>query len=284
MSASGPRWWFPAVPLTRVAWLRLAVYLFVFLDVLVTTSWVRAHAHVPAALHQPLALGRLLDLPAPDHVVVPALMVALLAAAGVAATGRLPRSAGAAVFVLYLWWMLVAFSYGKVDHDRFAFLVALAVLPTVGAARRGDGRRDEGAGWALRSIQVAVVATYFLSAVAKVHIVGPEWVTSTVLERAFARRGTVLGDALMGSHELLVAFQAVILVLEFASPLLLVPGRTRRAGVALAAGFHLMSFATIGIIFLPHLLCLAAFLPLERLDGRVAALRRRRRAVVDPAV
>jgi hypothetical protein len=32
-----------------------------------------------------------------------------------------------------------------------------------------------------------------------------------------------------------------------------------------AAGFHLLTFATIRIIFLPHLLCLAAFLPLERL-------------------
>jgi len=268
-------WWFPAVPVGRVAWLRTLAYSFLFVDVFVTTAWVRAHAHVPEALHQPLALGRFLSLPAPDHTVVWLVLVSLLVSAVVAASGRLPRLAGGAVFVLYLWWMLIAFSYGKVDHDRFAFLVALAVLPTVGRAQRGDGREHEGAGWALRSIQVAVVATYLLSAVAKLRYVGPEWVTSTVLERAMARRGTVFADLLTGSHELLVVFQFLILTLELASPLMLLDGRIRRVGVVLAAGFHLMSFATIGIIFLPHLLCLTAFVQLERLDAVVVRLRQR---------
>jgi hypothetical protein len=49
----------------------------------------------------------------------------------VGATGRAPRLLGWTIFVLYFEWMIIAMSYGKVDHDRFAFLVALAVLPTV---------------------------------------------------------------------------------------------------------------------------------------------------------
>ena len=55
------------------------------------------------------------------------------------------------------WWMLVAMSYGKVDHDRFAFLVALAVLPTVRRARHGDRSLNESAGWAIRVTQIAVI-------------------------------------------------------------------------------------------------------------------------------
>jgi hypothetical protein len=276
-------WWTAPAPRARVAWLRLLVYPFVFVDVLLTTSWVRHHAHVPAELHQPLALGRFLGLPAPDHLLVGALLVGLLVAAAVAATGRLPRLAGWAVFALYLWWMLVAFGYGKVDHDRFAFLVALAVLPTVGRAGRRDRVHDEGAGWALRSIQVAVAATYFLSALAKLRYVGPEWATSTILERAIARRGTDLGALLTEVPELLVVAQVLILGLELLAPLMLLEGRFRRVAVPLAAGFHLSSFATIGIIFLPHLVCLAAFLPLERLGERGRAAEARRLDVPNPA-
>lgn len=261
-------WWFAPTPLARVAWLRLLVYPFVFVDVLVTTSWVRLHGHVPNALHEPLALGRLLDLPAAGPVLVPLLLLALLGAAAAAATGRLPRVTGGLVFALYLWWMLIAFSYGKVDHDRFAYLVALAVLPTVGCARTVDRRSTEAAGWALRCIQVAVVATYALSAVAKLRYVGPEWMTSSILLRAIARRGSALADPLMDHPGLLVVAQVGIVAFELASPLLLRSGKVQHLGLALAAAFHVATFVAIRIIFLPHLVCLAAFLPLERLGWR----------------
>ena len=261
------RWRWPSVPRARVAWLRLLVYPFVFVDVFVTTSWVQLHGHVPASLHQPLALGRALGLPAPSRPLVTALLVVLLSSAAVAASGRLPRLAGGLVLVAYLWWMLVAFSYGKVDHDRFAFLVALAVLPTVGPASRHDRQPDEAAGWAVRCIELAVVATYLLAAVAKMRLVGPEWVTSSVLLWAIARRGSFLADPLMDLPAVLTAMQAGIVAFEAASPLLLLGGRVRRIGVALAAAFHVVTFVGIRIIFLPHVVCLAAFLPLERLGG-----------------
>ncbi len=160
------RWWYPPVPRAWAAWLRLLAGAFVWVDVLVTNPWVREHGSVPGALHQPLLLGRLLALPTPTEAVVGALVVSLHIVAALFAAGRLPRAAGAALALLYLWWMLVAFSYGKVDHDRYAFLVLLAVLPTAGAARRGDREPSEAVGWALRCTQVAVVATYLLSAVA----------------------------------------------------------------------------------------------------------------------
>ncbi len=284
MSRAGPsgrgaslldRWRWAPVPRARIAWLRLLVYPFVFVDVLLTTPWVRSHGHVPGVLHQPLALGRALGLPAPGPTLVTVLLVALLGSAAVAAAGRLPRLAGWLTFALYLWWMLVAFGYGKVDHDRFAFLVALDVLPTVGRASRHDQVGDEAAGWAVHCIQLAVVATYLLAAVAKLRFVGPEWVTSTVLLRAIARRGSSLAEPLTDLPWLLVAVQAGIVLLELASPLLLRPGRVQRVGVRVAASFHVVTFLAIRIIFLPHVVCLAAFLPLERLGrggARVHAL------------
>lgn len=264
-------WLFSPVPRARVAVLRLLVYPFVFVDVLLTTSWVALHRHVPGDLYQPLLIGRVLPLPTPTARFVVALEVALLVAAAVAATGRLPRLAGAAVFVLYLEWMVVAMSYGKVDHDRFAFLVALAVLPTVGRARLGDTAADDSAGWAVRCVQVAVMLTYFLAAFAKLRFGGIEWVNSATLVRAVARRGTSLGDPLLDYPWVLQATQWGLLAFELMAPLILLPGRVGRAVWAGAVGLHAVTFATITIVFLPHVVCLTAFLPLERLGRRATS-------------
>ena len=266
-------WWFEPVPRARIAWLRMILYLFVPVDVLVTTAWVARHADVPGELYQPLYVGRLLPLPVPGPTFVQVLQVTLVVAALVAATGRWPRLLGTAVAVLYFEWMVVAMSYGKVDHDRFAFLVALAVLPTVGAARRRDADADDAAGWAVRCIQVAVVLTYFLAAFAKFRFGGLDWANGATLTRAVLRRGTFLGRPLLDFPWLLQATQWGIIAFELASPLLLLRGRVGRGLVVICVVFHLVTFATITIIFRPHVMCLLAFLPLERLR-RPVALRR----------
>ena len=258
------RWWFEPMPRARVAWLRIIVYAFVPIDVLLTTSWVLRHADVPAELYQPLYVARVLSLPVPTESQIMVVGGLLIGAAVAAATGRLPRALGAAVFVLYFEWMLVAMSYGKVDHDRFAFLVALAVLPTVGRASRADTRSDEAAGWAIRCIQVAVVATYFLAALAKFRFGGWDWANGATLTRAVLRRGTSLGQPLLGVPWLLHAAQWGIIVFELASPLLLLRNRLGRGLVVFCFAFHLVTFAAITIIFLPHLVALLSFVALER--------------------
>lgn len=258
-------WWFEPVARGRIAWLRTALYLFVPIDVLLTTSWVSEHADVPGELYQPLYVGRLLDLPVPTHGFVTWLRVALLVAALAATSGRLPRVLGTAVFLLYFEWMVVAMSYGKVDHDRFAYLVALAVLPTVGRVRHGDTSTDDATGWAVRCVQVAVVLTYFLAAFAKFRFGGWDWANGATLTRAVLRRGTWLGTPLLDVPWVLHLTQWGIIAFELTSPLLLVRGRVGRAMVALCIAFHLVTFATITIIFLPHVMCLLAFLPLERI-------------------
>jgi hypothetical protein len=264
--AGAARWLTAPVPLGRVAAFRTLVYLFVLADLLYFTAWVRAHADLPGELYQPLLIGRLLPFPTPTPALVYGVFAALLGTAAVAATGRLPRLAGGAVALLYLQWMLIAMSYGKVDHDRFGLLVALAVLPTVGRARHGDPTRSESAGWALRATQLAVIATYFLAAFAKLRYGGWEWITSATLTWAIIRRGTALGDALLATPWLLLVGQASIIGFELLSPLVFVlRERWRYAAVGFFYSFHLVSFATITISFLPHLVAMTSFLPLERI-------------------
>jgi hypothetical protein len=128
--------------------------------------------------------------------------------------------------------MVIAFSYGKVDHDRLALLVALAVLPTVGRARASDLTPDERAGWALRCIQLAVVATSVLAVGAKLRFGGLEWVGGATLVRAVVHRGTPLAEPLMELPWVLQAAQAALVALELSAPLMLVRGRVGRLWVA----------------------------------------------------
>ena len=261
-------WLHRPVAVARIAWLRTLLYLFVPLDVLVTTPWVAAHDTAPASLYAPLFVGRLLDHPAPTTWWVHLVQALLLVTAVVAATGRAPRLLGTAVLALYSEWMLIAMSYGKVDHDRFAYLVALAVLPTVGRAAHRDRTPSQAAGFAVRCVTVAVVATYTLSVAAKHRFGGglPNWLESAVFVRAVLRRGTPLGDLLLDVPTLLHLAQYGLVAMELGAPVLLVlHGRRLYAALTAYALFHLGTWAAIAIVFLPHLVCFAAFLPLERL-------------------
>ncbi|MGY1838299.1 MULTISPECIES: MFS transporter permease [unclassified Modestobacter] len=265
-----PRWWFRPVPLARVAVFRLIAYLFIPVDVFLTTGWVRAHADVPTDWYAPLLIGRLLPLPTPTHTVVLVVQWALVIAALAAATGRAPRLLGFAVFLLYSEWMVIAMSYGKVDHDRIAFLVALAVLPTIGRARLRDRRSSEAAGFAMAAVLVTVMLTYFLAAWAKIRFGGWDWATGATLTRALVRRGTDLSMWTLDVAWLLPAAQWVMIVLELAAPLILLV-RTDRARIGLVLfllGFHVMVYAGVAIIFLPHCIAILSILPWERLTTR----------------
>ena len=279
-------WWFRPIPRGRVAALRTFVYAFIFIDLFVLRPWVVMHGDVPPELYHPLFITNFLPAPTPTPLVVSVVQVALMISAAVALTGRLPRVSGALVFLLYLQWMVFAFSYGKVDHDRVAFLVALAVLPTAGQARWGDRNADEAAGWAIHSIQIAVVLTYFMSVLAKVRFGGLNWATGSTFLRAVIRRGTFIVEPLTDHPALLKLGQMTLIVFELLSPLLLAPGRIGRVMFGVAILFHLVTYSSIGIMFWPHVLCLLSFVPLERLNPRewVAVQRTRlqsRDAIVD---
>ena len=258
-------WLTEAVPKGRVAAFRTVVYLYVALDLVLFTPWVRSHASTPSDLYHPLFAARLLHLPTPHALLVNGVFWALLGTALAATTGRAPRVLGWTVFALYFEWMIIAMSYGKVDHDRFGLLVALAALPVAGAARHGETTLTQRGGWSLRVTQFAVIATYFLAAWSKLRFGGPGWMTGSVLARAIVRRGTELADVIGSVPGLLIAAQIGIVVFELTSPLIFVlPQRWRYRAVGFCYGFHWMTIATIGISFFPHQAAMTSFLPLER--------------------
>jgi hypothetical protein len=257
----------PAVPLARVAWLRHVIYPFVLLDVLWIVTDPIPHGDVPPSLYRGLAVRDVLHLPAPSHTYVRVLLGVIVLSALVAATGRLPRLAGWVCAVGMLDWVSNAFAYSKVDHDHFALVLALFVLPTAGRARVADvDVRSQAAGWAVRMVQVGAVCIYWLSASAKMRFGGWGWANGATLIWALTRRPNGIGPW-VGSHPALThALQWVVLVAEFCSPVLLwLRGRALYAGLAFWAGFHLSTYLMLKIHFLPLVVCLLSFLPLERI-------------------
>ena len=85
-----------------------------------------------------------------------------------AAANVLPRLAGGVVAAAFTWWTAIGMSYGKVDHDHLALVVALWVLPTVGVITdrwRSVERSHSRMGAEVH--QISVVFTYFLSALTR---------------------------------------------------------------------------------------------------------------------
>ena len=264
------RWFFQPVALGRIAVLRTLAYLFVPLDVFLITPWALAHRDVPTSLYQPLLVARVLHLPAPTHLLIVVLGTALVAASLAALTGRAPGLLGTLVAMLYAAWMLVAMSYGKVDHDRAGYLVLLAVLPTVGRARWGDRTLSERAGWAIKATAIAVVCTYFLASWAKFRFGGVDWLTGATYTKAVLRRGTIFSNWTVHVPGLLVAAQFGTIAFELSSPIVLfLRGRWQVGAVVFLYSFHALVYAGLTIAFWPHLVALAALLPLEKLHSFV---------------
>jgi hypothetical protein len=267
-------WWTTPVPLARVALFRTVVYLFLLYDIFVLVNDVVPHGYA-ADLYRPLFIGRVLPLPEPSPPLVHTLQVVLVVGALIAATGRLPRLAGWVVAVCYFEWLVIGMSFGKVDHDHLALLVALWVLPTVGRARHRDLTPSEAGGWAFRCIQVATIATYVGSAFAKWSRNGAPfaWGGSAVFTWAIIRRGTEFIDWILEYPWLLRISQWMLLIAEFLSPIVLfLQGKALLLAVGFFLSFHLVTYLSLGIHFLPTVICWLAFFPLERL---IPPIRRR---------
>ncbi len=272
-------WFAPVKPDARVAVLRTFVYLFVLVDIHLFVADPIPLSRSPE-LYQPLLLARLLALPDPSPALTATLYVVLVVASVVAAANRLPRIAGWGVAAAFTWWTAIGMSYGKVDHDHLALVVALWLLPTVGAVRGRwrslDASRQ--AGWVLKCVQIAVISTYFLSALTKIRSGGwslVSWPNSFILTWAIVRRPHGLGQFLLPFPGLLRAMQWFAFVAELTSLVVLwLRGRALLLAALFWLGFHVFTAAMLYIHFAPTLVCWLAFAPLERLprwwDGRRA--------------
>jgi hypothetical protein len=260
------RWLFTPVPLARFAVFRTLVGLFVLLDVMRWSEQVRSKVYVPVEFYEPLRIARVLSfVPEPTSAVITATFWVLVLAAPLVVIGWRTRVTGVVLFLAYGQWMLVAMSYGKVDHDRLGILVALGLLATVGEARYGDTTPSEAAGWVFRMVQLGVVATYFLAAWAKIRFGGIEWLWGGTLAWAISRRGTWFSNWMLQVPVLLKVGQVLMVALEAMAPVIFfVSERTRYLIVAGLYVFHMGTVLALGIGFWPHLVALTAFLPLER--------------------
>jgi hypothetical protein len=266
-------WFTPKIALARIAWLRTILYLFVILDMHAFVRDTRLKGEHPG-LYQPLFLARLFDLPKPSVANTTTLYVVLIVFCLLGASNRLPRLAGWVVAPAFTWWVLIGMSDGKVDHDHLALVVALWVLPTVAPNKNrtrsvyADQTTSEAAGWAIRCVQISVIATYFLSAIAKLRSAGwaLTWPGSAVLTWAIVRRPHPVGEWLLHHPWMLHVMQWVGIIGEFLSPLVLwLKGRWQVLGALFFIGFHVANTAILLIHFLPTVVCWLAFAPMERI-------------------
>ncbi|ABS02483.1 hypothetical protein [Kineococcus radiotolerans] len=267
----------PALPRARVAWLRLLLAVFAVLDATLLTNHVLPHVHVPE-FWRPTLLGRLLHLPAPTALTAGLALAAMVLGVLLVLVPRTRYLAGWLSSLGYLAWVLWSMGFGYVAHDHMAIVVAAVVLLTAGRADFDDLRPSRRAGWALRCVQVATVMTYCGSAVSKWVRSGTPWAwaNGAVTVWAVTRRGSALGDWVGRFPQFLVVVQWVVLVFEFCAPVALwLRGRWLALAVGAVLLFHLSTYLTLGIHFLPTVVCWAAFLPLERLP--------RPRGVLTPA-
>ncbi len=274
-------WFAPVLPEARIAYLRTVLYLFVLLDIhLIVADPIPLSRH--PELYRPLMLERLLHLPPPSVPVTTSLYVVLVVGSVVAAANRLPRLAGWVVAAGFTWWAAIGMSYGKVDHDHMALVLALWLLPTVGVLRGRWRSRDASAqaGWALKCIQIAVVGTYFLSALTKVrngHWTLTSWPESATLTWAIVRRPHGLGQFLLPFPALLHGMQWFAFLAELTSVVVLwLRGRALLGAALFWMGFHVFTVTILYIHFAPTVVCWLAFTPLERLPAWWSRRRVRR--------
>ena len=263
-------WFMPVVPESRIAVLRTVLYLFVIIDIHLFVRDPIPLSRNPE-LYQPLMIERLFHLPPPSVPLTITLYLILVIGCLVAAANVWPRLAGGVVAAAFTWWTAIGMSYGKVDHDHLALVVALWVLPTVGviADRWRSTERSAQAGWALKCIQISVIFTYFLSALTKIRSGGwsiTSWPDSSILMWAIVRRPYGLGQFLLPYPELLHIMQWCSFTAELTAVVVLwLRGRALLAAAIFWMGFHAFTLAILYIHFAPTAICWLAFAPLERL-------------------
>ncbi len=275
-------WFLPVVPDARLAIFRTVVYVFVLLDMHLFVRDPIPLSHQPE-LYSPLMLARVFQLPPPSVPLAYTLYVVLWVSCLLAAANRLSRVAGVVVAAAFTWWTVIGMSYGKVDHDHLALIVALWVLPTAGPIRDRWRSTDssERSGWVLKCVQIAVIFTYFLSALTKIRSGGwsfTSWPNSAILMWAIIRRPHGLGQFLMPYPGLLRVMQWFAFLAELASLVVLwLRGRALLLAALFWLGFHVFTAAILYIHFAPTLVCWLAFAPLERFAPWLRRVKARRR-------
>ena len=298
------RFWFNPVPASRVGLLRIWLFGFAFFDVLLRKEVSVAFADTPRLFWHPVGATWLLDqvgLGPPDAWQIRTVQVVLAITALLAAIGYRYRFAAPVAAVLYLYWQCLGQSWGEMKHARVTLVLALLFLCVVRAEQRRsidswrrrrrvtlahprgelsypDDEPSRNGAWAIRAIQVALAALYFLSGYSKLRAVGIDWIWGDTLRQAIQDKGssgetTALGYFVLRQEWMLIAFQAVAFTWELFFPLVFIR-RLRAPILIVGILFNIGLWTTVKIEFFGVVACFAAFLPLERYEQ---AVRRRLR-------
>jgi predicted DCC family thiol-disulfide oxidoreductase YuxK len=298
LAGAWQRFWFPAVPVRRLAIYRIVIATFAFFDVTVVSGFISRYSSVSHEFYKPLYVLRLggHDL----HVspgATSVLHVVLAVALAMAIFGLYTRVALLISAPLYLWWFGTYYSFGAVQHGRIMVLISLMVMLVAPAGRafsidaiRLRARRagagvpippplnetDQLAGWALRVIMILVVAAYTLAAYAKIHTSGLGWATSGALQRLIVEKHTPAGNWLAHYPTIVKSMQVLTLFMEATTAVVLLRGRIRDFYFLALAGFHTGTLVLTNINFLGLMVGYLAFYDLEVGVARVGAFVRKR--------
>ncbi|HYY79157.1 MAG TPA: HTTM domain-containing protein [Actinomycetes bacterium] len=291
------RWqafWFPAVPVRRLAAFRVVMTTFAFVDSWFVSGFISHYARVDGDFYHPLVLLRPLPRLGPEATTV--IHVVLCVSLAFAVVGLGTRLAMLVAAALYLWWWATYYSFGAIHHGRIPIVVALFVMVVAPAgraysldsllARRRAARAgtpppaedavDELAGWALRVMMVVVVLAYLLAAYAKLSVSGIGWITGGALEAVMIQNGTAAAALIVHRSWAVTAMTGLTLLLEGSAWLLFLRGRARDAYVVAATLFHVGALVVLNISFLGLVLAYLAFYDLEVGTARLGGWLRRR--------
>ncbi len=294
--------WFPVVPASRLAAVRVIVGGFAVANVAWRAAELRDVAAGGAVAFHPVGLVRLLE--APLTLAELDLAQGLTVALGVAWTlGLAWRLTGPAFGAAFLCWASYRLSWGAIAHDLHVaalHVVALSLTPaaatlSLDAALTPFRRRwtawipgptagSAHYGWPLRLLSAITVATYTLAGIAKVDTpAGLAWargenlgeqIAYTALLRALyePERGaaSVLVTGALAQPWILSAAASLALALELGAPLALLGGRVAGAWVLGVVGMHVGIAVLMGIVF-PYQtfgIALLSFVVVERILPR----------------
>ena len=291
--------WFPLVPVRRLAAFRIAVVAFALASIL-SSGYMLRYARVDDSFYRPLLILRALRLPRAGAGATTALYVLLIVALVCALTGLVTRLALWVAAPLFTWWFATFYSFGKTSHNTVTIVLALFVLAIgpagkaysldeLRARRRRPGPKrpvpagedcDELAGWALRVVMVLIVLAYLFSAYAKLRTSGLDWISGGALKKGITQQQHpgLLTRALQYPG-LISVMTTLTLAVEASAWLAFFRGRIRDAWVFSAVLFHLGSLLLLGINFLGYVVTYLAFYDLEvgidRLKPVIDRARRR---------